>query len=283
MFYSPPTHSDNDQGAFRPNSNRNTAFTLVELLAVIAIILTMMALVVPALVSTKGNNEITKAAYDIAGVLEQSRAYAIANNTYVWVGFYEEDTTATRPTASSPANVTPPYSGKGRVVIAAVTSKDGTIVLKDSSPSANLPSAQISQLGKLLTLENVHITELTNSDEVADPANRDTNTLRNRSDKPYTYGKDKTPPVDYFNRVSSDSSVYAQFPFVAQNYKFSKTIMFTPKGEANVVGLNGKYIMVPIVEIGMRPTHGTSVDTNNKNVVAIQLTGVGGNVKIYRR
>jgi hypothetical protein len=34
---------------------------------------------------------VTSAAYAIKGVLEQGRTYAMANNTYTWVGFYEED------------------------------------------------------------------------------------------------------------------------------------------------------------------------------------------------
>ena len=35
-------------------------------------------------------------------------------------------------------------------------------------------------------------------------------------------------------------------------------------------------------EIGLRPAHGTTVDTTSRNVVAIQFSGVGGNFKIYR-
>jgi hypothetical protein len=30
-------------------------------------------------------------------------------------------------------------------------------------------------------------------------------------------------------------------------------------------------------------THGAAVDSNSPNVVAIQFTGVGGGIKIYRR
>jgi hypothetical protein len=36
-------------------------------------------------------------------------------------------------------------------------------------------------------------------------------------------------------------------------------------------------------EIGLKPTHGTSIDGNNPNIAAIQFSGLGGNVKIYRR
>src|ERR1700722_5827359 len=72
-------------------SENHKAFTLVELLMVIVIIAVMLVLSIPAFYAIKGGSDITKAAYDISGVLEQARTYAMANNTYVWVGFYEED------------------------------------------------------------------------------------------------------------------------------------------------------------------------------------------------
>jgi hypothetical protein len=34
---------------------------------------------------------------------------------------------------------------------------------------------------------------------------------------------------------------------------------------------------LPVAEIGFQPTHGALVDANNKNIVAIQVMGVGGN------
>src|SRR2546425_363539 len=70
------------------------AFTLLELLVVIAIIAILMVLVAPAFTNLKGGNDITAAAYTISGALEQARNYAMANNTYVYLGFYEEDATA---------------------------------------------------------------------------------------------------------------------------------------------------------------------------------------------
>ena len=104
-----------------PRSAIPKAFTLLELLVVIVIIAILVVLVAPAFTNIKSGNDITTAGYTIAGALEEGRNYAMANNTYVWVGFYEEDTTALTPTSA-----TPPYSGKGRVVIATVFSTDGT-------------------------------------------------------------------------------------------------------------------------------------------------------------
>src|SRR5438105_3601842 len=95
------------------------AFTLVELLVVVAIIVMLMALAVPAFNAIKGGRDLTSAAYDIAGTFEQARAYAVANHTYAWVGIGEFD-------ASKAASLAPQVSGTGRVAIVVVASKDGT-------------------------------------------------------------------------------------------------------------------------------------------------------------
>jgi Tfp pilus assembly protein FimT len=51
----------------------------------------LLALVVPAFTTIKSGTEVTTAAYTIKAVLDTARTYAKANNTYTWVGFYEED------------------------------------------------------------------------------------------------------------------------------------------------------------------------------------------------
>ncbi len=66
-------------------------FTLLELLIVIGIIALLMVLLAPAFTTIKTGGDVTNAAYTIKGVLDTARTYAKANNTYTWVGFYEED------------------------------------------------------------------------------------------------------------------------------------------------------------------------------------------------
>src|SRR6266705_3591920 len=125
-------------------------FTLLELLIVVGIIGLLLVLLAPAFTTIKGGTDVTSAAYTIKGVLDTARTYAKANNTYTWVGFYEEDTTATTPTNNSPA-----YPGKGRVLLDIVASKDGTKIYQDTDPSAPLPSDRISQVGKLVKIEGI--------------------------------------------------------------------------------------------------------------------------------
>src|SRR5438874_9028262 len=125
---------------------RKRAFTLLEMLVVMAIIALLMVLVAPAFTSLKSAGDVTGAAYTVKGVLDQARTYAMANNTYTWVGFYEEDVSST----------TPATPGTGRLVMSIVASKDGTEVYTSvSSPAADMDAAgtRLSQIGKLVKID----------------------------------------------------------------------------------------------------------------------------------
>ena len=237
-----------------------------------------MVLVAPAFTNIKTGNDITTAAYTISGVLEQARNYAMANNTYVYVGFYEESASSLSAT-----NATPPYPGKGRLVLATVASKDGTKSSEDLSSTLTNPipltANKIIQIGNLVKIEGIHVTDI-GAPSPAPSVSADPNSIAGRPNVPYTYA---SPSFDYMNRINSDEikpENHTKFPFTAQGYTFYKTVRFNPRGEAN---LNASYDLRRAAEIGLRPTHGASVDANSSNVVAIQFSGVGGNFKIYRQ
>lgn len=252
------------------------SFTLIELLVVMGIIGILMTLLIPALTSLKNAAGITDAAYSIAGYLEKARGYAMANNTFVWVGIYEEAAGTTNPTA-----VPPPYPGKGRLIFAAVASNDGTTTCEDPNSSSGsripLTPALIHPITPVLKVENVHMADIGAPQPGPNP---EPNSLGARPASPYTAGA----PFDYQNRISSDDTHSPQnqtlYPFVAQDYTFYKTIRFSPAGEASI---NGTYSLRSAAEIGLLPTHGSSVADNDKNVVAIQFSGLVGNFKIFRQ
>src|SRR5947207_1892319 len=103
---------------------RASAFTLLELLVVIGIIALLLVLIAPAFTYIKGGTDVTSAAYSIQGVLDTARTYAKANDTYTWVGFYEED--VSQPSINHGNNAC--VGCVGRLVMSTVASRDGTML-----------------------------------------------------------------------------------------------------------------------------------------------------------
>src|SRR6266702_6585130 len=127
-----------------PQRERASAFTLLELLIVVGIMGLLMVLIAPAFTTIKGGTDVTSAAYTIKGALDTARTYAKANNTYTWVGFFEED--------ASLSSTTPATAGPGRVVISIVASKGGSNVYGTvASPAADMDpnGTKLLQVGKL--------------------------------------------------------------------------------------------------------------------------------------
>src|SRR5438477_1118971 len=140
-----------------PQRERARAFTLLELLIVVGIIGLLLVLIAPAFTTIKGGTDVTSAAYTIKGALDTARTYAKANNTYTWVGFFEED--------ASLSSTTPATAGPGRVVISIVASKDGSNVYSSVvGPAADMDAAgtRLLQVGKLVKLDNMHLRTFTN-------------------------------------------------------------------------------------------------------------------------
>jgi len=114
-----------------PRPDIRGAFSLIELLIVAAIIAVLSALALPAFNSIRGAGGLTKTANDIAGILEQARSYAMAQNTYVWVGF-----------RTNQAN------GTDTLAVGVIASKTG---------SSNPAATNVVQLGKITRFENVQL------------------------------------------------------------------------------------------------------------------------------
>jgi prepilin-type N-terminal cleavage/methylation domain-containing protein len=247
-------------------------FTLLELLIVVGIIALLLVLVAPALRTIKGGTDVASAAYTIKGALDTARTYAKANNTYVWVGFFEEDV--------SQASTNPATAGPGRIVVSIVASKDGSQVYTSvGSPAADMDptGTKLLQVGKLIKLENMHLRTFANGLGTGD-------TFPNRPAIPGGSPDnakigDSSPPdsLRYFHYPATGTEGAAQ-------YLFRKMIQFSPRGECRPQ--NDNYEMRAVMEVGLQQTHGTSVpataDADPSNC-AIQLTGFGGNVKIYQR
>ena len=232
---------------------RVSAFTLLELLIVMGIIGLLLVLIAPAFTYIKGGNDATSAAYTIKGVLDTARTYAKANNTYVWVGF----------SGSIGSNVT------GNVALSVVASKDGT----DLGTSVNQAGNRIDittgviPISKVMRLGNAHI------GDTGIPANDGTDF-------------ESRPSVNINYRIGATGTQYdSDYYFVEQGTQFNRWIRFSPRGETVVKG--GATQITPYAEVGLLPTHGdilaAGVNPASGNLVAIQISGFGGNVRIFRR
>ena len=233
-------------------------FTLFELMIVMGIIAVLLVLIAPAFTTIKRGADVTSAAYTIKGVLDSARTYAKANNTYTWVGFYEEN--VSNPV--SPNTNTPP---NGRIIMSIVASKDGTNV----GTTNPIDPTKLVQVGKLTKIENVHIA----NDLPSPTATLPGSTFDSRPalvSSTYSIGN------------TANSTTPFQYPLAGTlQYTFLKAVQFSSDGEACVN--NSTNAVQTAAEIGLRQTHGSIVDTNSPNLVAIQFGGVGAGVIIYRK
>jgi len=275
------------------------AFTLLELLIVVGIIALLMVLIAPAFTSLKSAGDVTNAAYTIKGVLETARTYAKANNTYTWVGFYEEDVSQPSPTQAQDPRCT---SCVGRLVMSVVASKDGTNLGADASSGATgidnfIDATQLIQVNKLVKIDNVHLPLFalgTGAGDTFDARPSPTPA----TDAPFSrFGELNAPPPNTAPYEPTNGGL-TQFPFQypvgnpvpTWQYRFRRTLRFSPTGECRI---NSTYGVRRVVELGLLQTHGDVVPPAisgngtqriySGNVAAVQITGFGGGVKIYRR
>jgi prepilin-type N-terminal cleavage/methylation domain-containing protein len=247
-------------------------FTLLELLIVMGIVGLLLVLIAPAFTGIKGGTDVTSAAYTIKGVLDTARTYAKANNTYVWVGFFEED--------GSIPSANPAAPGNGRIVISTVASKDGTEVYTSvGSPAADMDpnGTRLLHVGKLVKLENMHLRTFANCASNCTAVSFPT--------RPPVPGG--SPENAKIGDTSPDPSLrYFHYPptgtEAAAQYTLKKMIQFSPRGEGRPQ--NDNYEMRAVVEVGFQPIHGTAAPAlDDAKNCAVQLSGFGGNTKIYQR
>ena len=269
--------------------SRRAGFTLLELLIVVGIIGLLLLLIAPAFTYIRGGNDVASAAYTVKGVLETARTYAKANNTYVWVGFYEEDV--------SQSSTTPATAGIGRLVMSIVASKNGTTVYNPNSVTNPDPidPTKLMQVGKLVKIDNIHPPLFAIGDGTGGTFEKRPS-LQNDPIAVYNYSR-----FGEINAAVPNTAPYTntQFPFwyplsaasqAQAQYYFQKTLQFSPTGDCRI---NNTYDVRTVIEVGLLQTHGTAVPTPTGgggstrvyagDVAAVQITGFGGNVKIYQR
>jgi type II secretory pathway pseudopilin PulG len=280
-------------------------FTMLELTIVIGFIVILSIVAIPAFTSRKSATEADRAANTIKGVLDQARAFAQANNTYTWVGFYEED--------GSQVSQNPPVKGTGRLVMAIVASTDGTNlgadVTSNLTGTANyLDPTKLKEVGTLVKIDNVHLPLSPVPSPTPDCRNVDCTTFDNRPPVQNDGGGTgyNASRFGELNAAGSNTAPYdstnlglTKFPFrypvstTVSNtiYTFQRTLRFSPTGESRI---NSTYDVRSVIEIALVQTRGnatpvpisgggTSAEDFAGNVAAVQIGGFDSTVKVYKR
>ena len=254
----PPTFLKSKNGKRLSDSRHlKRAYTLFEMLAVMAIIALLSVGAVESVSGIMGAGNISQASSDISGVIEQGRAYAMANNTYVYIGFDE---------VSNAQDGTTQQAGVGRVVISVVATTNGLA-------ATSSPITSITPITKLRIIRNLHLGNLA--------AVTSGNMARTAS------------PVSLYDDSTGTPATAGAFTFTwpinsaTPQYTFNTVLQIDPQGEVSFVqsATSAAQYLVPSIEIGLQETFGTTIPptgTGQHNYAAVQVEGITGNVQIYR-
>jgi type II secretory pathway pseudopilin PulG len=224
------------------------AFTMVELLVVIGIMMILFAASIPAVQNLGVSRGIGTAASQISSALELAKSTAVSRNTYVWVGFATVTNTA----------------GNLETCVGVMMSKDGT-----SDPGTG--AANLTAVSKLTAIEHVSLARPTDiptalltklPSDVAGPATRYARSFTTSLGTPFEFKK------------ANVTSGKLTFPNNA-------TILISPQGEIFASATSQSF--VPQVMIGLTQSRkATSLGTSAKDSAVLVFYGGTGSIRVYR-
>jgi len=221
---------------------RQLAYSLIELLVVMGIIVLLSSLLIPAIGNFGTAGGFTSTVSSLSETLDQARAYAVSKRTFVYVGIGEFK--ASGPTDQGSA-------GTGRVALFAVASRDGSRISQTSDFATKTQS-----ISRLVCLQNVHLMRVSG-----------------------TSGGLGRPADDSVKPLDSATIVSLNFPLSGTpRYNLTQCIEFSPQG---MTKLFPSTALPGFIEIGIAPTKGDTVLTT-QNVAVVQLSGLTGRSIVYR-
>ncbi len=227
------------------------AFSLIELLIVIAVIGVMASLMVPAMGESAKRARFNKAMAAVVAEMEMAQQSAIAGSTYAWVGL--------ALTNSSKAWLVSARSLTGR----APTNKEIDLITVTTNPEASL-------LGRVQTLENVVFT----------------NTLADKSDYtslPQDRFDDAKTTADM---QEAKFKLKVKVPGEISPPDFVYVVEFNPLGEATVRKAAGSSGAPPVegIQLVVVPSAGPAPSaTESKQAGVILINGLSGKTEIYQK
>lgn len=278
---------------------------MLVVLAIMAILSVLIAVSFSSILSSSYDSELV----NFASLLTRARAYAVANNSYVFVGIQEIDSTL-------PASTVPQTSllNGGAIMVAVITTSDGsrgydpsgsttplTPIGSPSQPTAFVPdpnfknsnSGQSTALVAATPVIVAPVQRFDNLHIIACPSGQNNNLVfpKNTPLQPASLpqaGKVVNlgnPDTSSGDTSSGASALTFNWPLSGNTpkYMFSEVIQFNPQGEAQVI--NGPNVdgILQYIEIDLEPMHGKSLPTpQSDNNAAIVIDGVSGSVRIFR-
>jgi prepilin-type N-terminal cleavage/methylation domain-containing protein len=244
--------------------NPRKGFTLIELIVVISIMAFLMLLGAPAFNMISGSRDVSQSASDITSTLESARAYAMANNTYVFVGISEVN--GLNSTSEVNQN-----TGIGRLVMIVVASKDGTNNYDMSNQWQG--EGNLQPISRPKVFNKIHMADFSGMTTNAGPM-----ASRIEISSAESLGSSQVGAQSLFSWPLGTSST---------QYNFYKVIQFDPRGTATLQSGATPSGMSQWVEIGLQEAKGNVVpvsiqDVSKGNIAAIQIDGVTGSVRVYR-
>lgn len=222
-----------------------SGFTLIELVMVMAIMLTVLGFAAPSVVGILKGKKIEQALSTVTGILEQARMDAATQNAYLWTGFLN---------------------------IAAKDSKSGVdelwlMTFRGKSGESRIPASadDILPVSALQRVEGVNMVEV---DKLPD---------RVKALLPGTY-------KDVAGATKSETKITWKGTSASGSKEFERILLFTPRGEAlwETGSATVLPLSEPSFVVGLARTQNGAVAPNEKDMAIVLVAGVTGRVSVGR-
>ena len=263
-----PKNNDNVNTNSHDLPVESKGFSLLELLAVIAIVAIISGITILSLSGINTSQQMNQAINKTEGALNRARAYAIANQTYTWVGFFEKD----------PANTSlPAADGKGELLISIVASTNGSSIYRkpanSSTPALDQDPNALEMISPLLAISNVDMVTISETELLRDEV----------APSEYQVGHEDFlfRPIYFGSTSKTKNRITFDYPLGSNSgpqVRFTRALEFAPNGDATKIGSP----QTRLIELGLRPTQGNQDIPGTGNVAVIQIKGITGSIKTLR-